>query len=308
MQIDFPASLSQDQWSVGRHTKSRHVKDAIFRAFPLWNYAAETWPLYACEAEKHSEAVRAAILDFLLKNDQSLVNRQKLLRLYGEAKARPGEAKNDALYYASFCGLAVSVKALLEQGVDVNASSKNGLHGLALCAACEGGHEKVVELLLENKVDVNARSSYKEKTALHLAAKSGRKTIVGMLLDKGAIVHAWDKNGVSVLELATSEGQENIVQMLLGTGVDAFHKNGSYSRSLRSAAGLGYKEIVQLLLDNSLDVDQGAPHVYGLALMCALGMGCKDIVPMLLEHGADISEEQIPHARPILIRCRSAIF
>lgn len=52
------------------------------------------------------------------------------------------------LYYMSYLGVHGVVQLLLNQKVDVNA--KGGICGYALAAASNGGHENVVQLLLEN--------------------------------------------------------------------------------------------------------------------------------------------------------------
>jgi ankyrin repeat protein len=46
------------------------------------------------------------------------------------------------------------VQLLLEQGADVNA--QGGEYGNALLASSYGGHNKIVQLLLEHRADVNA--------------------------------------------------------------------------------------------------------------------------------------------------------
>lgn len=51
-----------------------------------------------------------------------------------------------------------------------------------------GGHEKVVQMLLDNNVDVNARGRY--GNALLAASLGGHEKVVRMLLDKDADVHA----------------------------------------------------------------------------------------------------------------------
>lgn len=61
------------------------------------------------------------------------------------------------LYWASECGHAGAVRALLEAGADVNAACAV-TRATALTAACAAGHAAVVELLLEHGADTSVAS------------------------------------------------------------------------------------------------------------------------------------------------------
>ncbi|THY04866.1 Pfs, NACHT and ankyrin domain protein [Aureobasidium pullulans] len=58
------------------------------------------------------------------------------------------------LYYASMTGLEMSTKSLVCRGADVNA--QGGYYGSALQAASVRGHDKIVQMLLDEGADVNA--------------------------------------------------------------------------------------------------------------------------------------------------------
>jgi ankyrin repeat protein len=60
----------------------------------------------------------------------------------------------------------------------------------------------MVEFLLTNKADVNARNDNGD-TPLHLAAEFGRKEVVEFLLTNKADVNARDNNGETPLQLTT---------------------------------------------------------------------------------------------------------
>ena len=76
------------------------------------------------------------------------------------------------------------VQLLLENGADVNA--RGGYFGNALQAAAHEHSKKVVQLLLENGADVNAQGGI-HSTALEAASNRGRDDIVGLLLENGAV-------------------------------------------------------------------------------------------------------------------------
>jgi ankyrin repeat protein len=79
-------------------------------------------------------------------------------------------------------GDARSVRAELCAGVDPNAFHKGQS---ALHIAAERGWHEVVELLLENGADINAKDSY-NRTPLHLAAIFNRVDAFRVLVKRGA--------------------------------------------------------------------------------------------------------------------------
>lgn len=82
------------------------------------------------------------------------------------------------------------VKALLEQGADINeiSAANNDRCQTPLGCAISGGHVDVVRLLLDKGVDPNKRISvnYWRDPPLTLAAGSSNREIVDLLLDYGA--------------------------------------------------------------------------------------------------------------------------
>ena len=66
--------------------------------------------------------------------------------------------KADALSAAARKGDAAAVKALLDEGVDVNTKYRYGV--TVLIYACDHGHLDVVKLLLDRGADVNVKDSF----------------------------------------------------------------------------------------------------------------------------------------------------
>lgn len=87
--------------------------------------------------------------------------------------------------------------------------------------AIYAGNTSLVEEIIESGVDVNARNN-DDWTALHVAARWGRKSICEKLLTLGAAVDATERNyDRTPLHATTEAGYTEIVELLLNYGADA---------------------------------------------------------------------------------------
>ncbi len=96
--------------------------------------------------------------------------------LKAEDLARP-------LHYAARIGVPAVVDETKGPNTDVNA--QGAFCGNALCTAPSGGHETIVEILIDAKADVNAQGGH-YGNALCAASFNGHDSIVQMLLNAGA--------------------------------------------------------------------------------------------------------------------------
>ena len=86
-------------------------------------------------------------------------------------------------------------------------------------AAKSGDLEKVKALLKDNP-DLSLSKNDNDDTALHFAALKGHNDIVELLLTNKADVNAKDKDGLSPLLLAANGGYPDVVQSLLTAKAD----------------------------------------------------------------------------------------
>ena len=140
--------------------------------------------------------------------------------------------------------------------------------------------------LLEEGVDVNAARP-DGATALLWAAHHDDLAITRLLLSSGAKVNAAEDHGVTPLARACENASLRMIQTLLAAGADpnATQKNGL--TPLMTTARTGNLRAVQELLDFGADVNASTIHLEATALMWAVAAPHPKIVQLLLEAGAD---------------------
>ena len=135
------------------------------------------------------------------------------------AQSPASSDKADALSAAARKGDAAAVKALLDEGIDVN--TKFRYDATALSYAADRGHVEVVKLLLDRGADPNATDTFYHATPLTWAVSPamGRKPqhveVVRLLLAKGKFPADALTNA---LEAASGANQDEMVALLKAAG------------------------------------------------------------------------------------------
>lgn len=127
-----------------------------------------------------------------------------------DVKVRAGDARGrSAIHLASYYGEVELVRALLQQGIDINQQPEGG--GLsALHWAVYNGHLDLIEFLLGQGADVNIKASglYQQRAPLHFAVAARSEHMAVMLLEAGADPLLKDAEGQSPLDMALMRLQE----------------------------------------------------------------------------------------------------
>ncbi|OQE42284.1 hypothetical protein PENCOP_c004G05716 [Penicillium coprophilum] len=190
------------------------------------------------------------------------------------------ESGSSDLLLASYFGLELRVKALLDTAGQGSSDAGLFLNGSALTLAAEGGHERVVSLLL----DAGAGDKPSDIRSLEKAAINGHAQVVKILLDreKTSPGIVYPSKSVALCESARN-GHEEVVRLLLASGADANMFQWGKS-PLLAASEHGHLEIVKLLL--KLD-QEGSDSTWrstqtNRALLMAAAKGHAPVVKCLL--------------------------
>lgn len=198
------------------------------------------------------------------------------------------------IYYASLLGLdSVLACVLSKSAADIN--TQEGECGSALQAASQGGHEKVVQMLLDRGAGIGAQGEF--ENALQAALRNGHQELALTLLDRVVDVNARGHSGTA-LQAASRGGCQELVRLLLDKGADVNAQGGTTGTALYTASERGYKEVVQLLLDRGADVNaKSRQYLFGYgvyqenALNIAVDLGHTEIAQMLRQAGG--KEEEV---------------
>jgi tankyrase len=149
----------------------------------------------------------SALLDAAKKGD---LDRIKKLLTPENINCRDEEGRNSTLLHlaAGYNHLDV-VEYLLENGADVNARDKGGL--IPLHNASSYGHVDVALLLIKYNSLVNMCDRW-NFTPLHEAAQKGRTQLCSLLINHGADVTLQNQEGLTPLDLASGDDVEALLK------------------------------------------------------------------------------------------------
>ena len=140
-----------------------------------------------------------------------------------------------------------NTQRLIEFGADVSKTSfKNET---AMHLAAKNGHTDVIKLLLEYNVNVNAFDR-ELRTPLMLAARGGNLEATRLLIDNGADVDACDEDSCNALDYAAKENHANVVQFLISKGGP--RRDVMTNKALTMASSL---ELIKFLVNGGADVN-----------------------------------------------------
>ena len=203
-----------------------------------------------------------------------------------------------------------TMRALLEQGADVNAPEGDGATTLHWAVRWDDG--EAADLLLRGGADVNAANEY-GVTPLSLACINRSPTMVERLLAAGADPNAATSMGETALMTCARTGSVDAVTALLDRGASNINakETSRGQTALMWAVAQGHPEVVRILIERRADVhartqprsllvsldgrgsgDGNAEISLGgfTPLLFAARQGGIDSARLLLDAGSDVNE------------------
>lgn len=199
-----------------------------------------------------------------------------------------GENELTALMKASINGNKALVQLLIDKKVDLEARNSTG--DTALMLACWNNYPEIAEMLINAGADVNAKN-IKGRTALHIAAqKKLPSSLMQLLLQKGADVDGEDIYGLTPFEEAINSGNLDSAQFLMQSGTHMDHVSEQYNaNALMVAAYNGNVDAVKFCLTiKQININQ--QNIHGITpLMFAVLRNYPEVIKPLVDAGSDVN-------------------
>jgi ankyrin repeat protein/L-ascorbate metabolism protein UlaG (beta-lactamase superfamily) len=162
------------------------------------------------------------------------------------------------------------------------------LLGNDLHDAIQKGDVAKVKTLISNNKELIHMKSEKGQTPLHLAVQNGSQEIIELLLSQGADINARDSEGNTPLITALTLRKADTAKFLLSKGADVRIKNAEDEPAIIVALMHGMNELIAPILDSGQDVNERFRGNFTALLMAAF-TGNKEAVKLLLDRGADVN-------------------
>ena len=290
--------IQMNQQIVSANMQQQKVPQFINKNYQQVQVATQT-QMMGTQTQSHAEAVqhppttsKLATASVTKKSTTGDQKRKEKSR-YALRQASTGQSpyQYDQLQqYANIPG-STSTGTTTDRTIEIDSETESN-HDTALTLACAGGHEELVDLLLNRKANIEHRDK-KGFTPLILSATAGHEKVVETLINNGADLEAQsERTKDTPLSLACSGGRYEVVELLLKYGANKEHRNVSDYTPLSLAASGGYVNIIKLLLNHGAEINSRTGSKLGISpLMLAAMNGHTSAVRLLLDMGSDINAQ-----------------
>lgn len=175
-------------------------------------------------------------------------------------------------------------------------------------SASEGNLPGIVALLEQDPNLVTTQDFFMGFTALHWAAKKGRRDIAELLINTGMDVNMKSKGGYTALHLAVIQGRENVIASLFDSGADVDVRDNSGRKPkhyVKETTSLWIQKKLGKTLAPSVLVSSGEPLNKGLQNIGSIFLQMK-VLSNSLGTGLDKLDEEPGRLSPPTPRKKAA--
>ena len=199
----------------------------------------------------------------MLVSENGNVDAMNVLLRAGADRTIKDAVGNTWIHYAvrGYCSKDV-IQSIIDQGVDVNATNKEGDTPLML--ASQNGNEDAINVLLST--GANRSRTFKDRygdTWMHYAAREDcSNEILQSFIDHGHDVNATNEMNVTALMLVSENGNVDAMNVLLRAGADRTIKDAVGNTWIHYAVrGYCSKDFIQSIIDQGDDVNATTKRV-----------------------------------------------
>jgi len=223
--------------------------------------------------ESGARAEQAPVIDAARNADRMAV--RALIQQGANVNAAEADGTT-ALHWVSYRDDVEGADLLIRAGANVNAA--NDLGATPLWTASLNGSAAMVRRLLEAGANPNAALLLGE-TPVMVAARSGNPVIVEQLLAKGADVNARGARGQTALMWAVAQRHSEVVKVLLAHDADVHARSTVWS------------QVMAVPPHGRLEYNRSIPHGGDTPLMFAARVGDLASAKLLVAAGADVNDQ-----------------
>lgn len=250
-----------------------------------------------------STEVTAFLLQKGIVTNDSIKNNSLYRFLANQGKAGQYENMKTghiALGLAAFKGHCHIVNILIQHGVPVDPAKVEYDNTItALQYAVMSGNYDIVKLLIDNGADINrvVYHHYAEKTALAYAASFGQVEIAKLLINSRADLNLPVESSQKLIVLAAKSGNKEMVNLLLDSVSTVYGYTGN--EAVSAAVNINNLEIARMILDRLKSWQKKYDIVS--ALITSLSRDYEEMFDLLLEKGIAVNFPDNFNAHPLYV-------
>jgi len=218
----------------------------------------------------------------------------ELLIHHGAVVNRPDDKGHSPLMYAVGNGHYNTSCCLIDKGANPHWLAYSGVDQ-DLVNEAHASIDKQFGLQPGTRAGLDWKEQSDGKMALHIAARYGHGRLVELLAQCGVNLNARDDRGYTAVMWATMRGNDAALYMLLQMGAKLDVPDNKGNTALMWAARQGNHRIVKILIDHGANVNYSAPEDPSRGpLTWAMQYSDRNMVALLKNEGANVRFSSTP--------------